>query len=136
LLTLDGKTKPGVIDRHYKPGELERFVSQIDEPAPVYVLFDADRGEEFCNAVPEEALAGIARRDRTPLTIEEGLAFVLQRPKALAPNKCFSLGGTRLGDRRVPAVWRSQNAPKLGWCWAGNPHTWLGVASAHSRAAG
>ncbi|MGQ0669203.1 MAG: DUF5701 family protein [Actinomycetota bacterium] len=19
--------------------------------------------------------------------------------------------------------------PRLGWCWAGNPHTWLGSAS-------
>jgi hypothetical protein len=22
----------------------------------------------------------------------------------------------------------SQGAPKLGWCWYGNPHTWLGPA--------
>ncbi|MFE9203891.1 DUF5701 family protein [Micromonospora sp. NPDC007230] len=25
----------------------------------------------------------------------------------------------------------SQGAPKLGWCWYGNPHTWLGSATAH-----
>ncbi|MGH3631886.1 MAG: DUF5701 family protein [Sciscionella sp.] len=24
-------------------------------------------------------------------------------------------------------------APKLGWCWAGNRHTWLGFASASRR---
>ena len=35
----------------------------------------------------------------------------------------------------VPAIWISNRAPKLGWCWAGNPHTWLGSASCSDRAA-
>ena len=83
----------------------------------------------------EDAMATIAERGRTLLTIEEGIAFVTQYPAALAKNKCFSLGGSRSGDRRVPAIWISQDAPKLGWCWAGNPHTWLGMASAAGRAA-
>ena len=26
-------------------------------------------------------------------------------------------------------------APKVGWCWAGNRHTWLGFASARTRSA-
>ena len=34
---------------------------------------------------------------------------------------------------RVPALWISERAPKLGWCWDGNPHTWLGLASAGRR---
>ena len=42
------------------------------------------------------------------------------------------LSGSRRGDRRVPAMWISARAPKLGWCWDGNPHDWLGVASAGS----
>nr|WP_157857446.1 DUF5701 family protein [Streptomyces yerevanensis] len=41
----------------------------------------------------------------------------------------------RSGDRRVPAIWISQKTPKLGWCWEGNPHTWLGMASAGDRRA-
>ena len=45
------------------------------------------------------------------------------------------LSGSRRGDRRVPAMWISAKAPKLGWCWDGNPHDWLGVASAGSRLA-
>ncbi|MEI2690845.1 MAG: DUF5701 family protein [Anaerolineae bacterium] len=40
---------------------------------------------------------------------------------------------SRCGDKRVPAFWLSQNRPKLGWCWAGNPHTWLGSASCAER---
>jgi hypothetical protein len=33
----------------------------------------------------------------------------------------------------VTAIWISKGAPKLGWCWAGNPHTWLGSASCAKR---
>ncbi|MGA5430625.1 DUF5701 family protein [Streptomyces koyangensis] len=132
--TLAGKSKPGIVDRHYKPGELERFTTLEElrpagEPA-AHLLFGVERGEEFCGAVPADAMAEIAGRGRTTLTMEEGLALVTQYPAALAKNKCFSLGATRCGDRRVPALWISQGAPKLGWCWEGNPHTWLGMASA------
>ncbi|MGX1881648.1 DUF5701 family protein [Streptomyces sp. NPDC055287] len=136
LTTLAGKSAPGVIERFYAPGELERFVTLKELAVPegeVYVAFDVDRGEEFCGVVPLNALEAIAERDRTPLTIEEGIALITQYPRALAKNKCFSLGGTRLGDRRVPALWISKGAPKLGWCWEGNPHTWLGMASAGGR---
>ncbi|MEV5237993.1 DUF5701 family protein [Streptomyces cinnamoneus] len=136
LTTLAGKSRPGVIERFYAPGDLERFVSLKELALPegeVYVAFDVDRGEEFCNAVPLDALAVIAERDRTPLTMEEGIALVTQHPRTLARNKCFSLAGTRSGDRRVPALWISKGAPKLGWCWEGNPHTWLGMASVGRR---
>jgi len=46
-------------------------------------------------------------------------------------------------DSRTPAIWISngtgrdgaanRGAPKVGWCWAGNRHTWLGFASAADR---
>lgn len=138
LTALHGKTKPGAVDRTFEPGAIERFVPIDSVKLPderAYLLLDVDRGEEFCGVVPEDAMATIAERGRTLLTIEEGIAFVTQYPAALAKNKCFSLGGSRSGDRRVPAIWISQDAPKLGWCWAGNPHTWLGMASAAGRAA-
>lgn len=137
LTALPGRTKPGFVDRLYEPGALERFVPTKEAEPPderAYLLFDVDRGEEFCGAIPRDAMATIADRQRTLLTIEEGIAFVTQQPPALARNKCFSLGGSRCGDRRVPALWISQNAPKLGWCWEGNPHTWLGMASGAGRA--
>lgn len=136
--TLHGKRKPGFVDRSFEPGSLERFVAikEIALPnARAYLLFDVDRGEEFCGVVPNDAMATIASRGRTLLTIEEGIALITHFPEILVKNKCFSLGGSRSGDRRVPAIWISQQAPKLGWCWAGNPHTWLGMASAHTRRA-
>ncbi|MCB5165367.1 DUF5701 family protein [Streptomyces bambusae] len=136
LTTLAGKKLPGVIERFYAPGELERFVNLEELGLPdgsVYAVFDVDRGEEFCDVVPLDAMAAVQSRGRTPLTIEEGVALVTLHPQSLAKNKCFSLAGSRLGDKRVPALWISKNAPKLGWCWEGNPHTWLGLASAGSR---
>lgn len=136
--TLHGRTEPGFVDRSFEPGALERFtaVEETGLPDPrAYLLFGVERGEEFCGAVPGDALGTIAARGRTPLTIEEGIALITHFPETLVKNKCFSLGGSRSGDRRVPAIWISRHAPKLGWCWEGNPHTWLGMASAGSRRA-
>ncbi|WP_031488082.1 DUF5701 family protein [Streptomyces bicolor] len=134
--TLHGGKLPGFVDRSFEPGALERFVATPEAELPdqrVYLLFDVERGEEFCGVVPRDAMATIAERGRTLLTIEEGIALVTHFPQVLVKNKCFSLGGSRSGDRRVPALWISQKAPKLGWCWEGNPHTWLGMASADGR---
>ncbi|GGZ27112.1 DUF5701 family protein [Streptomyces poonensis] len=134
--TLHGKDKPGFVDRSFEPGALERFVATPSTALPdqrAYLVLGVERGEEFCGAVPRDAMDVIADRGRTLLTIEEGIALITHFPQILVKNKCFSLGGSRSGDRRVPAIWISQNAPKLGWCWEGNPHTWLGMASAGSR---
>ncbi|MEU9113550.1 DUF5701 family protein [Streptomyces sp. NPDC048483] len=136
--TLHGGRLPGFVDRSFEPGALERFVATEETGLPgqdAYLLCDVERGEEFCGAVPNDAMNVIAERDRTLLTIEEGIALLTHFPQVLVKNKCFSLGGSRSGDRRVPAIWISQKAPKLGWCWAGNPHTWLGMASAGTRRA-
>ncbi|MCZ9350840.1 DUF5701 family protein [Streptomyces mutabilis] len=137
LTTLHGGKLPGFVDRSFEPGSLERFVATEEAEPPggdgVHLLFDVERGEEFCGAVPNDAMAALTGRGRTLLTIEEGIALMTHAPQILVKNKCFSLGGSRSGDRRVPAIWISQKAPKLGWCWAGNPHTWLGMASAGAR---
>ncbi len=141
LLRLAGKrglgSKPGVVDRNHAPGDLATYdpLPDLEVPGAAYLLVDVDRGEEFCGVRPEEALPVIRSRGRTPLTIDEGIAVVTQEPRLLERNRCFMLSGSRRADRRVPALWISNGAPKLGWCWDGNPHTWLGVASAGSRAA-
>ncbi len=138
---LHGGNRPGFVDRSFEPGALERFVATRETGLPhgrdagAYLLFGIERGEEFCGAVPHEAMDTIAGRGRTLLTIEEGIALITLFPRILVKNKCFSLGGSRSGDRRVPALWISGKAPKLGWCWQGNPHTWLGMASASARSA-
>ncbi|WP_069811628.1 DUF5701 family protein [Streptomyces sp. TP-A0874] len=138
-IALRGGGPPGFVDRSFEPGALERFVATPETNLPdqrAYLLLGVERGEEFCGVVPHDAMATINDRGRTLLTIEEGIALLTHFPELLVKNKCFSLGGSRSGDRRVPALWISQKAPKLGWCWQGNPHTWLGMASATGRRTG
>ncbi len=116
--------------------DLARFrpIEGVDEPdAPFWLVHDVDTGAAFLNVTPDDALVSITRGRRSPLTVAEGIAVVTQRPGILRERNCFSLLGSRCGDRRVTAVWVSRRRPKLGWCWAGNPHTWLGSASCGGR---
>lgn len=136
LLRLVGSDRPGRVDRNHREGDLATYhpLPELDVPrAAAYLLVGVERGEELCGVRPEEALPVIRGRGRTPLTIDEGIAVVTHRPELLEKNRCFMLSGSRRHDRRVPAMWISEGAPKLGWCWDGNPHTWLGVASAAAR---
>ncbi len=129
-----------------KVGSVNQHAGDIDEFTPIdavavpatdaYLLVDVDRGSEFCGTAPEPAVASLAARGRTPLTVAEGLAVIALNPGMLEKNHCFSLAGSRKGDRRVPAIWISKGAPHLGWCFAGAPHSWLGLASAGGRTAG
>jgi hypothetical protein len=138
LLRLAGGAKPGVVDRNHGADGLAAYhpLPELEVPAAsAYLLVGVERGEEFCGVRPADALPVIRDRGRTPLTIDEGIAVVTHAPQLLERNKCFLLSGSRRHDRRVPALWISERAPKLGWCWDGNPHTWLGVASAAARAA-
>jgi hypothetical protein len=131
------KDRVGFID--FRPGGLDTFVPlpELGVPAgAAYLAVGLDTGSEFRNVTPDDALLALRSRQRTPLTLEEGIALLTQHPEALKKNHCFSLLGSRSGDRRVPALWISDRRPKLGWCWAGNPHTWLGSASCAGRAGG
>lgn len=131
--------------------DLEQFLP-IDDLAipdrPLYLLHELDRGDNMRNWSPDEALPAITGRGRTPLTITEGISWLLQEPKMLERNYCFMTVGSRKPtkhglDARTPALWISggtghdgttrRGGPKIGWCWAGNRHTWLGFASARSR---
>lgn len=101
----------------------------------IYLLVDIDRGKENINLPPNEALVLIMKEERSPLTIDEGIAVVTHFPEFLVKNNCFSLLASRTGkDQRVPAIWiNARKQPNLGWCWDGNPHTWLGSASCSTR---
>ena len=127
--------RPGRVDRNHAEGDLAGYhpIEGGEPPGAAYLLVDVERGEEFCDVRPEDATNVVRERGRSPLTIDEGIALVTHRPDLLEKNRCFMLAGSRRHDRRVPALWISEQAPKLGWCWDGNRHTWLGTASARSR---
>ncbi|GEB55844.1 DUF5701 family protein [Streptomyces gardneri] len=124
--------------------------SGIELPdAPFYLVTGVDRGDRMSNWSPDEALPALTEEKRTPLVLTEGIHWVLQQPAALERNLCFMTIGSRLRkangamDARTPAIWISngtgrdgrerRDAPKVGWCWWGNRHTWLGFASTTGR---
>jgi hypothetical protein len=129
---LDGKT--GFTDMD--AAELARFQprEELAIPAEPYELVGFDPGAEFLDVTPAVALPAILAEDRSPLTIAEGLTVLLEDPEILRERNCFSLLGSRCGDRRVPALWiKGDGRPRLGWCWEGAPHTWLGSAWCERR---
>ena len=85
---------------------------------------------------PAQAAEKIAGTGRSPLTVAEGLAVLAGDPGVLRSRNCFSLLGSRAGDKRVPALWVSARRPRLGWCYQGAPHSWLGTASCAARVTG
>ncbi|MFF8266526.1 DUF5701 family protein [Streptomyces sp. NPDC016562] len=147
LLHRDGKSGFVVTDMT----DVDRFTpSAVELPdGPLYLVTGLDRGDHMANWTPEEALPALTEQDRTPLLLTEGIHWVLQQPEVLERNRCFMTIGSRLRkangslDARTPAIWISngsgrdgrehRNAPKVGWCWWGNRHTWLGIASATGR---
>ncbi|MFH9006094.1 DUF5701 family protein [Streptomyces afghaniensis] len=147
LLRRDGKPGFVVVDMP----DVDEFTPCAVEPtdAPLYVVTGVDRGDHMANWSPEEALPALTKEDRTPLLLTEGIHWVLQQPDVLERNRCFMTIGSRLRktdgslDARTPAIWISngtgrdgrerRNAPKVGWCWWNNRHTWLGFASTTGR---
>jgi hypothetical protein len=133
---IERRGRPVVLGQ-LEPADLDGFVpiAAVSLPAaPAYVAIDVDLGAGSRNVRPEDALRAILDAGRSPLTLDEGIALVLQQPEAIARNWGFSMAGSRRGDQRVPAFWISEGRPKLGWCWDRNPHTWLGTASCARRA--
>ncbi len=136
LVEKDGKNGVTILRPH--TSENFKIIEKIDVPDNnIYILINIDRGKENINLPPNEAMKLIKAKGRSPLTIDEGIAIVTQFPEFLIKNNCFSLLASRTGtDQRVPAIWiNAKKEPNLGWCWDGNPHTWLGSASCTKRTA-
>ncbi|MBX7466103.1 DUF5701 family protein [Streptomyces sp. NPDC059095] len=147
LLRREGKPGFVVVDM----ADVDRFAPcGVEVPdSPLYLVTGLDRGDHLANWSPEEALAALTGDGRTPLLLSEGIHWLLQQPEMLERNRCFMTIGSRLRkangvlDSRTPAIWISngtgrdgrdrRDAPKIGWCWWGNRHTWLGFASAVGR---
>jgi len=142
--------KPGFVVTDMPDVDLFAPLDTVALPdAPLYLLTGLDRGDEMANWSPNEALPALTAKARTPLLLTEGIHWVMQQPAALERNHCFMTIGSRLRkangalDSRTPAIWISngtgrdgrerRDAPKVGWCWANNRHTWLGFASATGR---
>lgn len=148
LMRREGKAGFVVVDM----SDLADFTPTDDitlPDAPLYLVDDVTRGDDMLGWTPADAHPELTARGRTPLTISEGVSWLLQQPETLEPGACFMCIGSRKRkaagglDSRTPALWISggtgrdgrgnKGAPKVGWCWAGNHHTWLGFASTSGR---
>lgn len=103
--------------------------------AEAYLLVDVSTGPDTLGVTPRDALPRIVAAGRTPLTIDEGAALLTHHPEVLTARNAFQALASRAGNKRIPSFWVSKGAPRLGWCWEGNPHSWLGAASAAQRLA-
>jgi hypothetical protein len=144
--------KPGFVVADMTDVDLFTAAPGVAVPgAGVAAVCGLDRGDAMAGWSPAEAFPAITAAGRTPLTLTEGLHWLLQAPGFLERGRCFMTIGSRRRrpdgtlDARTPALWISngtgrdgparRGAPKVGWCWAGNRHTWLGFASAARRVA-
>ena len=63
-------------------------IAGLDIPdAASYVLRDVDLGAEFFDVTPDDALPEILARGRSPLTIDEGVAVLVQFPDVLTDGE-------------------------------------------------
>lgn len=131
--------------------DLEEFLpteAAVRPEARIYAVEGPCRGDEMGNWSPAEAQQAFDEQGWTPFTVTEGVQWALQLPEVLDRNLCYMMIGSRKRrakgfDARTPALWISngtgrdgaerRGAPKLGWCWWNNRHTWLGFASGSRR---
>lgn len=112
LRQLHHKNREGYVEMTPKNPEDFVDVNSLAVPeSDIYVLWDVDTGRSMLNISPSDSVAMIESKGRAPLTMYEG-------------------------DQRVPSIWISKGAPRLGWCWFGNIHTWLATASCKLRVEG
>lgn len=131
--------------------DVDEFLPTAQASVPdanVYAIDDPRRGDDMRDWSPAEAQEALSHDGRTPFTIGEGVQWALQIPEVIDRNACYMMIGSRRRmpkgfDSRTPALWISngtgrdgrirRGAPKLGWCWWNNRHTWLGFASGSRR---
>ena len=113
-----------------------RPLPELGVPTTPYLLLDVDTGADTLGCPPSQVLSRLAEGGRSPLTIAEGLAVLVSDPGVLTSRNAFSLLGSRAGDDRVPALWASDDRPRLGWWDEGASHTWLGTGSCAGRIGG
>lgn len=124
--------KSGYVDM--RPLGPASFLPTIELPASDYLLEGIDLGGDLLNVCPQDAETIIHAAGRSTLTLEEGVAVLLAHPGILRSANCFQMLASSAGDRRVPSLWVTREGrPRLGWCWRGTPHTWLGAASCADR---
>lgn len=132
---------PGYVDMNPSHPNAFNEIETVDTPdADAYLVHDFDPGDDLRNEPPSAAMSRIVDAGRSPITIDEALAAAVLYPQLVTDKHAFSILASRSNTdpvtESVPALWISRGAPRLGWCWNNNPHTWLGSASCSGRSNG
>ncbi len=105
--------KPGFVVEDMTDVDQFRPIEAASPPSgPVYVLDDPQRGDDMANWSPDEALPALLAAGRSPLTLVEGIHWLLQQPTVLERGRCFMTIGSRreqsagVRDSRVPEISR------------------------------
>ncbi len=134
-LTCQG-TKTGYVDMRPVSPDSFQPITGTDPPNSPYLLIDVDTGRETLGLSPRSAAAHIAEAGRSPLTLAEGVTLLALHPGILRERNCFQMLGSRRSDKRIASLWvTKEGKPRLGWCYEGVPHSWLGSASCAARIA-
>ena len=137
-LVPEQSTTPGSLDPGWREGELETFAPTPNLVIPerdAYLLLDVGRGDDYREITANDAVFDLGSHGRTALTLDEGVSLATVYPSTLERDAGFMLAGSRREDLRVPAIWVSAGAAKLGWGGAETPEAYLGIASAAARLA-
>lgn len=94
----------------------------FEPPEGRSLVIEPHTGTCYTNREPDVARKLIESDERLPLTLEEGLAIATQHPEWLLEKNGFNLLGSRSADGRVPSIWMSQSAPRLGAVWPNSRH--------------
>jgi len=97
-----------------------------------YLAIDIETGKTTLGKTPDEAIKKIKSEDRSPLTLEEGVALITHHPEILKDHYVWA-PGSRHGVDGVAVLWLNEGKPKLNWNWANNSNAKWGSASCGSR---
>ena len=97
-----------------------------------YLAVDIETGKTSLGKTPDEAIKKIKSEDRSPITLEEGVALITHHPEILKDHFVW-MPGSRHGDGKVAFLWLDGGRPRLHWHWAYGSSAKWGSASCGSR---
>ena len=91
-----------------------------------YLIVDVENGKVMLDKSPNEAVRQFKKEGRFPLTAEEGVALILQRPEILKDHD-MDLSGSYPVASHVAFLWLSGGEPELEGHWADFPRVRSGA---------
>lgn len=131
LIELEGKKGYTTMDadtiKGFKPIEGVKIPN-----GKAYLAVDIETGKTSLGKTPDEATKKIKSEDRSPLTLDEGVALITHHPEILNDHYVWA-PGSRHGGGGVADLWLSGGEPELGWNYSDGSDSRWGSASCGSR---